>query len=138
MKLLAWVLFVPFLLAIAGTVWLALSADWSGPDYVAVPAIVENASLEHARGMGRFRGETTRIKLNYSYSWDGFVYKGWRFSCETFGGNEIMFRLRNDELDRTLRTHIQQIKSANTAFAWVDRKQPGNACLYKDGRLASR
>lgn len=138
MKALAWLLLAPLLLTGSVSVWFFLSADWRGPDYVVVPVVIQRASIEHTVG-GRYgTTQMSGLKLLYGYQWEGLAYQGWRFSCERLGGDEVMFRTRDDELDRTLQARVQQIKSANPAFAWVDRKQPGNACLYKDGQPASR
>lgn len=138
MKWLVWILLTPFLIAFAGVTWLFVSADWSGPRYQAIPVRIQDASISHEMGAWRTsRIETARLQLRYVYEWNGIAYKGWRFSCEKFGGNEIMPRRRTDDLDRVLEVHLHALQTAGPVFAWVDTKRPEHSCLFKDGRFAS-
>lgn len=117
----------------APVVFVLFRADWHLQKFLPVP--VKNLSANVLIEDGRWRASNVkliRLDLRYSYSYEGRDYVSNLFSCDQFGGNEIMRRLYTEELNSELSRLAERLSSKKGLLAWVPENDPSKACLVRN------
>jgi len=100
--------------------------------YVASSNWIEAPATLHSLKLDRKHGETTTysVKSEYSYSFNGFRYRGNRVSLSTASDNVGKYW-------QELYSNLRKLRTDNEVSVWVNPKDPSNAVLDRTLRWKS-